>query len=84
MAKIYNFDDITHSNIAEFTLSSLGESSHHVGQAFGRFDFVPSGLEEASSPVYRQAHSKEVFRKERDEEKFLAEEYLLYRCDRLT
>ena len=42
------------------------------------------GLEEDSSPVYRQAHSKEVFRKERDEEKILAEEYLLYRCDRLN
>ena len=79
MAKIYIFNDITHSNIAEFTLSSLGESSRHVGQAFGRFDLVQ--LEEASSPVYRQAHSKEV-RKERWE-KILAEEYLLYRCDRL-
>ena len=42
------------------------------------------GLEEDSSPVYRQAHSKEVFRKERGEEKILAEEYLLYRCDRLV
>ena len=58
----------------------MGESSRHVGQAFGRFDLVP-GLEEASSPVYRQAHSKEV-KKERWE-KVLAEEYLLYRCDRL-
>ena len=40
------------------------------------------GLEEDSSPVYRQAHSKEV-RKVRGEEKILAEEYLLYRCDGL-
>ena len=42
------------------------------------------GLEEASSPVYRQAHSKEVFMKGRSEEKILAKEYLLYRCDRLV
>ena len=41
------------------------------------------GLEEASSPVYRQAHSKEVFIKEWSGEKILAKEYLLYRCDRL-
>ena len=41
------------------------------------------GVEEDSSPVYRQAHSKEVFKKERGE-KILAEEYLLYRCDRLV
>ena len=37
----------------------MGESSSHVGQAFGRFDFVP-GQEKESSPVYRQAHSKEI------------------------
>ena len=37
-------------------LSSLGVSSYQVS---GRFDFVP-GEEKEGSPVYRQAHSKEI------------------------
>ena len=40
-------------------LSSLGVSSNHVGQVFGRFDLVP-GEEKMGSPVYRLAHSKEI------------------------
>ena len=41
-------------------LSSVGESSSsHVRGAFGRFDLVP-GEENEGSPVYRQAHSKEI------------------------
>ena len=41
-------------------LSSVGESSSsHVRKAFGRFDLVP-GEENEGSPLYRQAHSKEI------------------------
>ena len=41
-------------------LSSVGESSSsHVRGAFGRFDLVP-GEENEGSPLYRQAHSKEI------------------------
>ena len=40
-------------------LLSLGVSSKYVGKAFGRFDLVP-GKEKEGSPVYRQAHSKEI------------------------
>ena len=47
-------------------LSSLGVSSY---EASGRFDLVP-GEEKEGSPVYRQAHSKEVPNKK---------ELLLYR-----
>ena len=50
-------------------LSSLGDSSNHVGQAFGRFDLLP-GEEKEGSPVYRQAHSEEIPTKK---------EFLLYR-----
>ena len=46
-------------NLAELFLSSVGESSSHVGEAFGRFDLLP-GEEKCGSPVYRQAHSKEI------------------------
>ena len=56
-------------DLAELFLSSVGESSSHVGEAFGRFDLLP-GEEKCGSPVYRQAHSKEIPTKE---------EYLLYR-----
>ena len=56
-------------DITELFLSSVGESNTHVGQAFGRFDLVP-GEEKCGSPVYRQAHSKEIPTKK---------EYLLYR-----
>ena len=40
------------------TLSSLGVSGDHVGQAFGRFDLVVPAI--PGSQVYRQAHSKEI------------------------
>ena len=46
-------------DITELFLSSVGESSSNVGQAFGRFDLV-FGEEKCGSPVYRQAHSKEI------------------------
>ena len=46
-------------DLAELFLSSVGESSNHVGEAFGRFDLLP-GEEKCGSPVYRQAHSKEI------------------------
>ena len=46
-------------DLAELFLSSVGESSSHVGEAFGRFDLLP-GEEKCGSPVYRQAHSKEI------------------------
>ena len=46
-------------DITEMMLSSLGVSSNHVGQVFGRFDLVP-GEEKMGSPVYRLAHSKEI------------------------
>ena len=48
----------TEYDVADLVLSSLG-ASRHVGQAFGRFDLVP-GCEKGGSPVYRQAHSKEI------------------------
>ena len=47
----------------------MGESSNHVGEAFGRFDLLP-GEEKCGSPVYRQAHSKEISTEK---------EFLLYR-----
>ena len=76
-------------NIAEFTLSSMGgSSSSHVGQAFGRFDLLP-GQEECDAPVYKQAHSKEIFTRiyiynsygseEEEESRIPAEEYLMFR-----
>ena len=76
-------------NIAEFTLSSMGgSSSSHVGQAFGRFDLLP-GQEECDAPVYKQAHSKEIFTRSDDydssdsegeeESRIPAAEYLMYR-----
>ena len=46
-------------DITEMMLSSLGVSSNHVGQTFGRFDLVP-GKEKEGCPVYRQTHSKEI------------------------
>ena len=46
-------------DLAELFLSSVGESSSHVGEAFGRFDLLP-GEEKCGSPVYRQAHSEEI------------------------
>ena len=46
-------------DITELFLSIVGESSSHVGQAFGRFELLP-GEEKCGSPVYRQAHSKEI------------------------
>ena len=55
--------------ITELVLSSLGESSVHVGQAFGRFHLLASE-EKEGSPVFRQAHSKEIPTKK---------EFLLYR-----
>ena len=44
---------------AAFELSSCGASKNHQGNRMGRFEFVP-GVEEEGSPVYRQAHSREV------------------------
>ena len=74
-------------NIAEFTLSSVGgSSSSQVGQAFGRFDLLPE-QRECDAPMYKQAHSKEIFRHNdyydssdsEDEEEIPAVEYLMYR-----
>ena len=45
--------------IVELFLSSVGKSSSHGGQAFGRFDLLP-GEEKDGCLVYRQAHSKEI------------------------
>ena len=56
-------------DVVELVLSSVGESSSYVGQAFGRFDLL-LGKEKEGSPVYRQAHSKEIPKKK---------EFLLYR-----
>ena len=61
----------------------MGLGSNHdaniVGQAFGRFDLVP-GEEKEGSPVYRQAHSKEIFtRKDRWGQEIPAHEFLIYR-----
>ena len=59
-------------------LSSVGESSSsHVRGAFGRFDLVP-GEENEGSPVYRQAHSKEILT-EKNRQEIPAHELLLYR-----
>ena len=65
-----------------------GKSNKHVGQAFGRFDLLP-GQEECDAPVYKQAHSKEIFTRNDDydssdsedeeEEEIPAVEYLMYR-----
>ena len=69
-------------DITEMMLSSLGVRSSHVGQAFGRFDLLP-GEEKCGSPVYRQAHSKEIFSKEdrqaHSKEIPTEKEFLLYR-----
>ena len=60
----------------------MGESSNHVGEAFGRFDLLP-GEEKCGSPVYRQAHSKEIFSKKDKEADYkenpTEKEFLLYR-----
>ena len=49
----------TQNYIPEMMLSSVGSGRNHVGHAFGRFELVP-GEEREGSPVYRQAHSKEI------------------------
>ena len=60
-------------------LSSVGSSGNHVGQAFGRFDLVP-GEEKEGSPVYRQAHSKEIkTEKKSDQEIPTKIDFLMYR-----
>ena len=63
-------------------------SSHDVGQAFGRFDLLP-GQRECAPPIYKQAHSKEISRRNYDydsddsedegEPRIPAVEYLMYR-----
>ena len=50
---------ITSSNFAAYELSSSGASKNYQGRTMGRFEFVP-GVEKEGSPVYRQAHSREV------------------------
>ena len=47
------------SHFAAYELSSSGSSKNHQGARMGRFEFVP-GVENEGSPVYRQAHSREV------------------------
>ena len=44
---------------AAYELSGTGASKEEVGAAMGRFEFMP-GVEKEGSPVYRQAHSKEL------------------------
>ena len=68
----------------------MGGSSSRtdVGQAFGRFDLLP-GQEECDAPMYKQAHSKEISRRNYDydsddsedegEPSIPAVEYLMYR-----
>ena len=46
-------------HFAAYELSSSGPSKNYWGESMGRFEFVP-GVEKEGSPVYRQAHSKEV------------------------
>ena len=50
---------ITSSNVAAYELSSSGASKNYQGGRMGRFEFVP-GVEKEGSPVYRQAHSREI------------------------
>ena len=67
---------------------SGSSSSHDVGQAFGRFDLLP-GQEECDAPMYKQAHSKEIFTRSDDydssdsegeeESRIPAVEYLMFR-----
>ena len=46
-------------HFAAYELSSSGASKNYQCAAMGRFEFVP-GVEKEGSPVYRQAHSKEI------------------------
>ena len=62
--------------------------SEDVGQAFGRFDLLP-GQRECDAPMYKQAHSKEIFTRtddydssdseDEEESRIPAVEYLMFR-----
>ena len=47
------------NDFAAYELCSSGPSKCHASFDMGRFDIVP-GVQEEGSPVYRQAHSKEI------------------------
>ena len=44
---------------AAYELSGTGASKDYVGITMGRFEFMP-GEDYDGSPVYKQAHSKEI------------------------
>ena len=44
---------------AGLEFSSVGPTGIHQGDMVGRYELVP-GEEEEGSPVYRQAHSREI------------------------
>ena len=64
---------IISSYFSAYELSSCGASKNYQGDTMGMFEFVP-GVEKEGSPVYRQAHSRELQTDDDD--------YLLFRWEK--